>query len=95
MANGGVPLTGGISSITVNLIDPTTTFYDYVYTNDISVSRTFRVGARARIRGFLEIFNALNNSTIFTRNETFGAQFYNPVDLVNARRLQVGAQFDF
>jgi hypothetical protein len=95
VANGGVPLTGGVSSITVNLIDPTTTFYDYVYTNDISVSRTFRVGQRARIRGFLEIFNALNSSTVFTRNETFGAQFYNPVDLVDARRLQIGAQFDF
>ncbi len=35
------------------------------------------MGARTRIRGFVEIFNVLNNSTIFTRNETFGAQFYN------------------
>jgi hypothetical protein len=43
----------------------------------------------------VEIFNALNNSTIFTRNETFGAQFFNPVDLVDSRRLQLGAQFDF
>jgi hypothetical protein len=95
VASGGVPLTGGISSITVNLIDPTTTFYGYVYTNDITVSRNFRFGNRIRVRGFVEIFNALNNSTIFTRNETFGAQFFNPVDLVDSRRLQLGAQFDF
>ncbi len=94
VANGGVPLTGGISSVTVDLIDPTTTFYDYVYTNDITVSRIFRVG-QTRIRGFVEVFNFLNNSTVFTRNETFGAQFYDPVDLVPARRLQFGAQLDF
>jgi hypothetical protein len=94
VANGGRPLTGGISSITVNLIDPTTTFYDYVYTNDITVSRIFRFG-RTRIRGFMEVFNFLNNSTIYTRNETFGSQFFNPVDLVESRRLQFGAQLDF
>jgi hypothetical protein len=93
-ATGGVPLTGGISTISVNLIDPTTTYYDYVYTNDVTVSRVFRFG-RTRIRGFVEMFNFLNNSTIFTRNETFGAQFYNPVDLVAGRRLQVGAQLEF
>jgi hypothetical protein len=96
LASQGLPsFTGGISSITVNLIDPTTTFYGYVYTNDITVSRNFRFGNRIRVRGFVEIFNALNNSTIFTRNETFGAQFFNPVDLVDSRRLQLGAQFDF
>ena len=38
-SRGGVPLTGGVSSITVNLVDPTTLFYDYVYTNDMTASR--------------------------------------------------------
>jgi hypothetical protein len=94
VAQGGVPLTGGISSITVDLMNPEETFYDYVYTNDLTVSRTFRFG-RARLRGFMEVFNLLNDSTIYTRNETFGPQFYNPVDLVPARRLQFGAQLDF
>jgi hypothetical protein len=94
VARGGVPLTGGISSITVDLMNPEETFYDYVYTNDVTVSRTFRFG-RTRIRGFMEIFNLVNDSTIYTRNETFGSQFYNPVDLVSARRLQMGVQIDF
>jgi hypothetical protein len=80
-------------------MDPTSTFYDYVYTNDVSVSRIFRFG-RTRIRGFMEIFNLVNDSTIYTRNETFSAQastqqWYNPIVLVGSRRFQFGAQLDF
>jgi hypothetical protein len=93
-ANGAPGLTGGVSSITVNLIDPTTMFYDYVYTNDLRLSRIFRFG-RTRVQGFMEVFNLLNDDTIFTRNETFGAQFYNPIDLVDSRRFQFGFQLDF
>ena len=88
------PLTGGVSSITVNLVEPDTMFYDYVYTNDMTISRMFRVN-RTRIRAFVEMFNVLNLSTIYTRNETYGPQWYNPVDLVQARRFQFGGQIDF
>jgi hypothetical protein len=94
VASGGVPLTAGVSSITVELMNPEKFFYGYVYTNDLSVSRTFRFGPR-RLRGFVELFNALNRSTIFTRNETFGPQWYNPIALVDSRRFQLGAQFDW
>jgi hypothetical protein len=94
VASGGVPLTGGISSITIDLMNPTETFYDYVYTNDLTLSRIFRFG-RMRVRGFMEIFNLVNNSTIYTRNETFGPQFYNPIDLVSSQRFQFGVQVDF
>ena len=79
---------------TVNLIDPTTTFYSYVFTNDFRVSRLFRFG-KARVQGFAEIFNLVNDSTIFTRNETYGPQWYNPIDLVQSRRFQFGFQVDF
>jgi hypothetical protein len=94
VASGGVPLTGGISSISIDLMNPEETFYDYVYTNDLTVSRTFRFG-RTRVRGFMEIFNLMNLSTIYTRNETFGPQFYNPIDLVGSQRFQFGVQLDF
>ncbi len=98
-ALAGRPLTGGVSSITVNLVDPTQLFYDYVYTNDIQVSRIFRIG-RTRIRAFMEIFNLVNDSTIYTRDETFSANaaqqtWYNPIDLVDSRRFQFGFQIDF
>ncbi|MBM3772153.1 MAG: TonB-dependent receptor [Acidimicrobiia bacterium] len=94
-AVAGRPLTGGVASIAVELVDPTKLFYSYVYTNDVQFSRTFRFQGNRRIRTFVEAFNFLNNSTIFTRNETWGAQWYNPISLVDARRFQFGAQLDF
>jgi hypothetical protein len=92
VASGGVPLTGGVSSILVQLIDPDGAFYDYVYTNDVTVSRTFRLGGGRRVRVFAEMFNVANLSTIFTRNETMGPQWFNPLALVDSRRFQWGAQ---
>jgi hypothetical protein len=55
---------------------------------------------RYRVQGFVEIFNLVNDSTIFTRNETFNPvasqnQWYNPIDLVTSRRFQFGFQLDF
>ena len=94
VASGGVPLTGGISSISIDLMNPEETFYGYVYTNDVTVSRIFRFG-QTRVRGFMEVFNLMNLSTIYTRNETFGPQFYNPIDLVASQRFQFGVQLDF
>ncbi len=93
-AQGLPPLTAGVSSIVVNLVEPDTLFYDYVYTNDMTLSRVFRWN-RSRIRAFVEMFNVLNLSTIYTRNETFGPQWYNPLELVQARRFQFGAQIDW
>lgn len=94
-AVAGRPLTGGVASITVQLVDPTKLFYSYVYTNDLQLSRYFRLDGNRRIRAFVEIFNFVNNATIFTRNETWGTQWFNPISLVEARRFQFGAQLDF
>lgn len=93
-AIAGRPLTGGVASISVNLADPTVLYYDYVVTNDVNVSRIFRFGSR-RVRAFMEVFNLANLSTIYTRNETYGNLWFNPIDLVEARRFQFGAQLDF
>jgi carboxypeptidase family protein len=94
-AAGGQALTAGVSSITVELMNPEKFFYSYVYSNDLTASRIFRIGERRRLRTYVEIFNVSNNSTIFTRNETFGSQWYNPINLVDARRFQFGTQFDW
>jgi hypothetical protein len=99
VAAGGVALTGGVSSITVDAVDPTKLFYGYVYTNDVTFSRNFRVGA-VTIRPFVEIFSISNLSTIFTRNETItlagvDSGWYKPLDLVDSRRFQFGFQTDW
>jgi Carboxypeptidase regulatory-like domain len=92
-AIAGVALTGG-GNRNVNLVDPTTQFYDYVKTNDLRVARTFRFGSK-RLVAFVEIFNLANLSTIFTVNETYGSLYLNPQQVVQGRRFQFGGQAEF
>jgi hypothetical protein len=92
-AIAGVPLTGG-GTLTVNLVDPTSRFYDYISQLDTRVSRTFRIGRR-RVQAFVEVFNVLNASTVLTQNENFGAQWLQPQIIAQGRRAQVGGQIEF
>lgn len=71
-AIAGVALTGG-GNRSVNLIDPTTMYYDYIKQLDIRVARTFRFGRR-RLQAFVEVFNLPNVSTVLTINQTYGSQ---------------------
>jgi len=94
LATGCTALTGGVTSLTVAVIDPTTQFYPYVKTNDMRVSHTFRRG-RIRVQPFMEIFNLLNLSTLLTVNETVGPNFFQPAVIVAARRFQFGGQIEW
>jgi hypothetical protein len=61
------------------------------------ISRTFRFG-RMRVQPFGEIFNVLNLSTVQTQNENVGgvgSLWGQPTDVVDARRLQLGAQLEW
>ena len=78
----------------MNLVDPTTRFYDYVNQLDARVARPFQLG-RGRLQGFVEIFNLLNASTVLTVNENFGSTWLQPQIIAQGRRLQLGGQIDF
>jgi hypothetical protein len=96
-STGCTALTSNVAQLVVNVVDPTTSFYDYVKTNDMRISRTFRHG-RMRIQPFLEIFNLANLSTVVTVNETVtgvGSRFGEPAAIVQGRRLQLGGQLDW
>jgi len=93
-ATGCTALTGGVASLNVVVVDPTQYYYDYVTTNDMRVSHTFRQG-RMRIQPFMEIFNVLNMSTVVTVNETVGPNYGTPAAIVSARRAQFGATIDW
>ncbi len=80
-ATGCTALTGGVASLNVVVVDPTQYYYDYVKTNDMRVSHTFRQG-RMRIQPFMEIFNVLNMSTVVTVNETVGPNYGTPAAIV-------------
>jgi hypothetical protein len=98
-AYAGITLTGA-NSRTVNLIEPNTTFYDYQTQLDVRASRNFRFGSR-RLQGYVDMFNVLNASTVVSLNTTFGSNatlnpnYRQPLVVMQARRIQLGARFDF
>jgi hypothetical protein len=92
-ATAGVALTGG-GTLSVALIEPDTKFYDYNTQIDFRVARAFRMGDR-RIQAYMDIFNLLNASTVVSLNQTYGTSWLNPLVVMQARRLQFGARFDF
>ena len=89
----GVPLTGG-GSRSVNLANPTELYYDYIKTIDARFSKSFSWGPR-RAQMFVEVFNLPNLSTVLQVNTAYGPNWLKPTTITQARRFQLGGQFDF
>jgi hypothetical protein len=92
-AIAGVALTGG-GNRSVNLVDPTSKYYDSIKQFDLRVSRAFRFGRR-RAQAFVEVFNVPNMSTILQVNTTYGSLWQRPLIIEQPRRFQLGGQIDF
>jgi hypothetical protein len=93
-AVAGVTL-NGVNSLSVNLVEPETKFYDYQTQLDARLARSFRVGSGKRLQAYMDIFNLLNASTVVSVNQTFGQNWLRPLVVTQARRFQFGARFDF
>jgi len=93
-AIAGVPLTGG-GNLTVNLVDPSDSFYDTITQLDARLGRTFSLGPKRRVNVFMDIFNLPNSSTVLSANHTYGANWLLPQSIANGRRIQLGARLDF
>jgi hypothetical protein len=92
-AIAGVPLTGG-GSLSVQLIEPNTRFYDYRKQVDLRLLRMFRI-RRVRAQALVDIFNVLNESTVTQINQNYGANWLRPQGILNGRYLRFGMQLDF
>ena len=92
-AIAGVPLTGG-GTISVQLIEPNTMFYDYGTTLDLRLMRWFRNG-RFRASPILDVYNVFNASTVTAYNLTYGPNWLRPAAIREGRYLRIGAQLDF
>jgi len=93
-AAAGFPITGGGSLTLSNVVDPSTTFYNYIKEFDVRISRTFRFGPR-RLQFFLEAFNLPNVSTVLQANVHVGPLYGNPQIIDQPRHFQIGGQLDF
>jgi hypothetical protein len=109
-AYAGIAALTGSGTRTLNLLEPNTVFLDYQTQLDARVARSFRFGRR-RFQAYMDIFNALNASTVVSVNQTFGsgagrtaanptgvtlnANYLNPLVVMQARRFQFGGRLDF
>jgi hypothetical protein len=90
----GRPLSGGAANVSVGLINPNTVFGDRLNQVDFRVGKVLRYG-KIRSMVSVDLYNALNVSTILAQNNTFGSAWLQPTSIMAARFAKVGLQFDF
>ena len=61
---------------------------------DVRVGKIVRVG-RTRVQANLDIFNALNASSVLEVNNTFGGQWRQPSRILDPRMVQISARVEF
>jgi hypothetical protein len=92
----GRSLSGNAPNVTVNLVPPGTMYGDRVNQLDLRVAKTLAFG-RSRTRIALDIYNALNSSTVLSFDTTFvpGGPWLQPTSILTPRFLRITAELDF
>ena len=83
------------SRVTVDLVQPGTMFGERLFQIDGRLSKTFATG-RTRIKGTLDLFNALNGNAIILQNNAYTtAAWQQPQYILPGRIVKVGVQVEF
>jgi hypothetical protein len=87
-------LTINQTSITTNLVVPGSLYGDRLEQLDLRLSKGVRMG-RTHMVGNVELFNALNGAAVLVLNNTYGANWLKPQNVLLGRMLKFGIQADF
>jgi len=90
----GRALAGGAANIGIQLIEPNTVHLDRVNQLDLRFGKVLRV-AGTRTVVSLDIYNATNNNTPLSVNQTFGGSWLAPQSILDARIAKISFQFDW
>jgi hypothetical protein len=90
--NLGRAVTGG--SQTTQLIAPGTLYSDRFTQVDARFSKGLRV-ARTNITASVDLYNLFNSSAILAQNNTYGAAWRTPTQILQGRLIKIGGQIDF
>ena len=92
----GRPLSGGAANATVNLIAPGTLVANRINQVDVRVGKVLKFG-RTRTSVNLDVFNALNSSSVLAVNSAFGGTtpWQRPQSILQARLLKISWNLDF
>jgi hypothetical protein len=85
---------GANGTVTVDLISPQTHFEDRIQQLDVRFARTFRF-SRTRLEPEFDIYNALNASPILSVNNSYGAAWRTPTQILAGRLLKFGLKVNF
>ena len=70
-------------------------FGDRMNQLDFRVSKIFRLPGNRRIQANLDLFNALNASSVLAQNNTYGSSWLAPDERHPGALVKFGGQFDF
>jgi hypothetical protein len=96
----GRSLSGNAANVTVNLVEPRSMYADRINQLDVRFSKILRFG-RTRATTGVDVYNALNSSSVLTLNNAFAAlgaavnNWQQPQSILPARFAKVVLQFDF
>jgi hypothetical protein len=83
-----------VSSVTVPLSEPGSSYYPRLNQLDLRFSKTITY-RRARIQPQVGIFNVTNSDTILSQTNTFGPNLGKVGKVLDGRLVKIGAQVDF
>jgi hypothetical protein len=66
---------------------------DNIWVFDVRVEKTVEIGARARLRGFLDFFNITNSSAAETITRTTGTNYQRPANILAPFTTRLGVRF--
>jgi hypothetical protein len=92
-SNLGRVLSGNQPNTQLQVVNPNELYLDRDHQLDFRVGKVFRFsGTRTTVN--LDIYNALNRSTVLTANQTFGAAWLAPTAIANPRLFKISFTFD-
>jgi hypothetical protein len=91
----GRPLSGGVRTVTLNLVAPFSQFGPRINQFDLRFSKILRLGGSRRLQANVDLYNVLNGSSVVNFNSTFGPLWLQPTQILDARLFKFSVQLDF
>jgi Carboxypeptidase regulatory-like domain len=90
----GRPLAGYPSGYPIDLIEPGTQYGERLNQLDLRFAKLFNL-PKGRVKAMVDIYNTLNANPVVALNTTYGPNWLRPTQILVARFVKVGAQFEF
>jgi hypothetical protein len=91
----GRPLAGGARTATVELVEPGTLYADRITQMDLRVAKIISLGGARRLKVMLDAYNLFNGTGTTGINNRYGSRWQSPTQVLLARFVKLGAQFNF